>query len=116
MTAPFHPLLICLMRELAEADEAKQSTGGAIGNALRPDNHRGVYFEYWARATVYDFVKDDLIAHLLLMPHAALDTAAYERLWAESRVLPEDERENGKLWDAVEDVAAQAIELYRRMK
>ena len=116
MTAPFHPLLICLMRELAEADEALKTINVMIKQSPKKVNWKETYEDCWQRMTVRDDAAGDVLSHLLIMPHAALDTSAYERLWAESLALPEDERENGRLWDAVEDVAQRAIELYRGMK
>ena len=116
MTAPFDPLLLCLVRELAEADEALKTINVMIKQSPKKVNWKETYEDCWQREEDRDVAIEALLTHLLLMPHPALDTSAYERLWAESLALPEDERENGKLWDAVEDVARQAIELYRGMK
>lgn len=122
MTAPFDPIALGLVRELVEADEAWHVTGNVEGIEILSDEydwtpeyiqHRR---EYWQRSDDYENLTEALLSHLLIIPCPAIDTSAYERLWAHSLTLPEDERENGKLWDAVEDIARQAIEIYRGMK
>lgn len=105
------PIALCLVRELVEADEAKVAMEEAGDGHSRTATTEALR-EYWGRCDYYDTTSEALLSHLLIMPCPQIDTSAYEALWKESLMLTEDERENGKLWDAVEDIAQRAIALY----
>lgn len=104
-----------LLRQLHEADEAYQS----VLNACSEPDVTGIdwgmaYGAYGERLQDRETLSEALLSHLLIIPSPSIDTSAYEHLWKESLKLTEDERENGKLWDAVEDISRLAIALYKQ--
>jgi len=110
----FDPIALGLVRELVEADEALKTINVMIKQSPKKVNWRETYEDCWGREEDRDVAIEALLSHLLIIPCAALDTSAYERLWSESLALTVDERENGRLWDEGEAIAQQAIALYRK--
>ena len=105
------PIGYCLIREL---DEAQQSYKVSADAASDEEAEAFIsYGEYGERLAIYDSLSEDLIAHLLLIPSPDIDMTAYIALWQRNLALPDDDREGGKLWDAIENIARKALELYR---
>lgn len=115
-SAVFDPIALCLVRELVESDEALNAVRLVISRLPENIILNSIYGTYCIRRDDKHNLAQALLSHLLIIPCPQIDTSAYERLWQEALKLPEDERENGKLWDAVEDVAQRVIALYRGMK
>ncbi len=115
-TLTIDPIGLGLVRELAEADEALKSVNAMIKESPKKINWRETYEDCWACEEAYDNHAESLLSHLLIIPSPSIDTSAYQALWRQALTQTEGERENGKLWDAVEAIAQQAIQLYRGMK
>lgn len=119
------PILMCLLRRIIEASESLEASSVAA-NAIpvAGDDSEWEWYpeyivsrkEYWERADEYENLADELISHLLLIPHPDIDTSQYIDLWKRNLALTEDERDNAELWEAVDDVAERAMVWYRSLR
>ena len=110
MTAPFHPLLLCLMRELCEADEAfRVSTGQQWSEANQWVQGVGNTFsrEQMDRAVTYGAACREMALYLTIFPVEGIDSEAYKQAAQMGAVARQR---------LAQDIARQAIELYRGMK
>lgn len=122
-TLHLNAICLCLLRQLAELDEAWHATDEASGVPVPvagPDSDWEYYpehiahsLEYWERADEYEDLSQTFLGHLLLMPCPQIDTSAYTALWEKSLTQTAFERDNKALWDAMDEIVRQAIALYR---
>ncbi len=102
-----------LIRQLVEARDAMDVSRMEMRYVTRERYAEILHLEYSPRQDEYDRLSQDLISYLLLMPCPEIATTQYLDLWRRNLARSEHERENGKLWEAVEDVAQRAIAVYR---
>jgi hypothetical protein len=102
---------VCLLRELAEAWEAMGVTYAASVDGINVTQKSWIE-EHWQRMDDYDRHCENFATYLILIGSQDIDIHVLRNRWERNLPKVEEERENGKLWDAIFDACRDYIDLY----